>query len=79
MESNVKLFLTAKEVDELNYQQCCGHLRLLKKTWDFERSLQEYWQQVWPIIDPLCDTILYLEDRIARYEDPRIASMDMSA
>ena len=76
---STNLFLTKDEVDNLTYAECCEHLRTLKNTWDFERNLQEFFAEVWPILDPLCDTVLFLEDRIARYEDPRIGSMDMNA
>lgn len=79
MESNVKLFLTAKEVDELTYRQCQQHLRALNTVYNFDQPLTECWTEVWPIIDPLTNTILYLEDRISKFEDPRIASMDMAA
>jgi hypothetical protein len=72
-------FLSAAEVNELNYKQCCQHLKLLKTQYDFDQPLSERFSEVWPIIEPLTDTILYLEDRIARFEDPRIASMDKSA
>lgn len=72
-------FLTRAEVDELNYRQCCQHLKLLQTQYDFEQPLMENFQELWPIIEPLTDTVLYLEDRIARFEDVRIGSMDMNA
>jgi hypothetical protein len=72
-------FLTAQEVDELNYRECCQHLKLLRTRYDFEQPLLENFRELWPIIEPLTDTILYLEDRISRFEDPRIGSMDKSA
>ena len=66
-------------MDELNYQQCVRHLKLLRTEYDFDQPLSENFTQLWPIIEPLTDTILYLEDRIARFEDVRIPSMDKSA
>ena len=75
---STNLFLSKGEVDNLTYAECCEHLRTLKNTWDFERNLQEFFADVWPILDELTNTVLFLEDRISRYEDPRIFSMNMS-
>lgn len=72
-------FLTKEEVDQLNYKQCQQQMKLLTKTYNLEQPLSECWQAVWPILDELTDMILYLEDRITLFEDPRITSMDMSA
>lgn len=73
------MFLTRSQVEELTYRQCVDHLSALKIKYDMELPLSEHWDLIWPILDPLCDTILYLEDRISKFEDPRIASMDMAA
>jgi len=72
-------FLTLEQVDALSYRECVNHLSMLNKRYKFEQPLSERFQEIWPIIDPLTDTILYLEDRISRFEDPRIPSMDKSA
>lgn len=73
------MFLTKLEVEELTYRQCVDHLSAIKTRYDLEQPLSEHWELIWPILDPLTDTILYLEDRISKFEDPRIASMDMTA
>lgn len=72
-------FLSKTEVEELTYAECQSHLRLLATEYNLDQPLLECWERVWPVLDPLTDTLLYLEDRITRFEDPRIASMDMSA
>lgn len=73
------MFLTRDQVDALSYQECQKHLRLLTTQYNLEQPLSECWQAVWPVLDQICDTLLYLEDRIQRFEDPRIPSMDMTA
>lgn len=72
-------FLNKDEVDQLNYKQCQQQMKLLTKTYNLDQPLRECWQEVWPVLDQLTDMILYLEDRIGRFEDPRIPSMDMTS
>ena len=73
------MFLTRDQVDALSYQECQQHLKLLTTQYNLEQPLTECWTQVWPVLDELTNTLLYLEDRIQKFEDPRIGSMDMSA
>jgi hypothetical protein len=73
------MFLTKEQVEELNYKQCVQQMKLITKTYNLEKPLTECWTEVWPVLDELANTILYLEDRITKFEDPRIASMDMGA
>ena len=71
-------FLTKLEVEALTYKECQDQMRLLTRTYNLDQPLTECWEEVWPILDELTSMILYLEDRITKFEDPRIASMDMS-
>ena len=73
------MFLTRDQVEELNYQQCVNHLRALTTKYDIDRALAEQFKEVWPVLDQICDTLLFLEDRIQKFEDPRIGSMVMTA
>lgn len=73
------MFLTKSQVEELNYQQCLDHLRALTAQYDIDRPLAEQFKEVWPVLDQICDTLLELEDRIRRFEDVRIGSMDPNA
>jgi hypothetical protein len=73
------IFLSKEQVEELNYKQCVQQMKLITKTYNLEKPLTECWTEVWPVLDELTNTILYLEDRITKFEDPRIASMDMEA
>ena len=72
-------FLTRLEVDALTYRECQDQMTLLTRTYNLDQPLTECWTEVWPILDELTSMILYLEDRITKFEDPRIASMDMAA
>jgi hypothetical protein len=73
------MFLTLEQVEAMTYKECQKHMKLIAKTYNLEQPLTECWEQVWPVLDELTDTILYLEDRIVKYEDPRITSMDMTS
>jgi hypothetical protein len=73
------MFLTKSQVEELNYQQCVDHLRALTTRYNIDAPLQDNFSEIWPILDQICDTLLELQDRIARYEHPCITSMDKSA
>ena len=74
-----ELFLTKQQVDELTYTECQQHQKQLNKAYNFNKPLKEQMDSVWPIIDPLVNTQLWLEDRIARFEDSRIVSMNPSS
>jgi hypothetical protein len=78
-DNTMTLFLTKSQVEELNYQQCVRHLKLLTTRYDIDLPLTECWQDVWPDLDQICDTLLELEDRIRRFDDVRIPSMDKDA
>ena len=73
------MFLTLEQVEAMTYKECQKHMKLISKTYNLEQPLTECWEQVWPVLDELTDTILYLEDRILKFEDPRITSMDMTS
>ena len=70
------LFLTKQQIDLLTYPECQTHIKNLNKTYNFNKPLKECFDQVWPVLDELTNTMLYLEDRIVRFEDVRIPSMD---
>jgi hypothetical protein len=71
--------LSRTEVDALTYRECQQQLELLTTQYNLDQPLTECWQAVWPVLDELTDMLLYLSDRIALFEDPRITSMDMTA
>lgn len=75
---NKMKFLTKSEVDLLNYKECQQQLKMLTTEYDLNLPLTECFERVWPVLDELTNMILYLEDRIARYENANVKSMDMS-
>ena len=72
-------FLTRSEVDQLTYSECQQQMRFLTTEYNLDQPLLECWEEVWPVLNELTDMLLYLEDRISLFEDPRITSMDMTA
>jgi hypothetical protein len=70
------LFLTREQVENLTYEECQQALAALAKAYDFDANVSPLMTGIWPVLDDVIDTLLYLEDRIKRFEDPRIPSMD---
>jgi len=68
--------LTKEQVDELNYKECKAAVKLLFKTYQMETPISELTKEEWDMTDDICNTLLWLEDRIQRFEDIRIPSMD---
>ena len=71
------MFLTKDQIELLNYRECQQQLELLTTKYNLDQPLTECWTEVWPVLDELTDMLLYLEDRIQKYLDPRIPSMSM--
>jgi hypothetical protein len=71
-----ELFLNKEQVETLTYVECQAALNALAKKYDFDKPLSKSMKEIWPIVDDIANTILYLEDRMTRFEDPRIPSMD---
>jgi hypothetical protein len=73
------LFLTREQASLLTYEECQQRLKAITKQYAVDKPLMPRISEIWPILDDIVDTILYLEDRIKGYEDPRIPSMDPTA
>ena len=58
------IFLTKESADTLSLEQANKHLMLLTKTYSLDLPINECWQEVWPDLDEIVNTLLYLEDRI---------------
>lgn len=71
-----ELFLSKEQVEQFNYDECQRHLKTLSKTYNLNKPLHECFAEVWPVLDELVNTILYIEDRIQKFQDPRILSMN---
>lgn len=69
------MFYTKEQIEEFNYNQCKAALRVITKMYNLDKPLHEHFKEVWPIMDDITNTILYLEDRIRQFEDPRISTM----
>ena len=68
--------LNSEQVDAMDYKQCKAALKLLLKTYDMEKPMSKLSKAEWDSCDAVCNTLLWLEDRIKLFEDPRIPSMD---
>ena len=71
--------LTKEQIELLNYKECKAALKLLNKTYDMDTAYHKLPKEVRDLCDDIGNTLLWLEDRIARFDDPRIGSMDPGA
>lgn len=57
------MFLTAEQVNEFTADQCEAHIKKLVRKYNLNKPIMECWEEVWPVLDEITNTILYLEDR----------------
>jgi hypothetical protein len=58
------MFLTLEQASEMSKEDCELHLKKLARKYNLNKPLTECWTEVWPILDEITNTLLYLEDRI---------------
>jgi hypothetical protein len=67
------MFYTREQVDLLKQSEATEALKLLKKQYNLDKPLTKCWVEIWPVLDELTNTLLYLEDHLHRLGDPRYA------
>ena len=55
------MFLTKEQVAEFTEEECQKHLKKLAKAYPLEKPITA---ELWPLVDDIANTLLYLEDRI---------------
>ena len=65
------LILTQEEIGLLDYKACKAALKALHREYNLDLPLEEFTEDIWPLLDDIAHTLLWLEDRIAEYEDLR--------
>jgi len=68
--------LNNEQVDALSYKECKTAMKLLLATYQIDTPFTKLSKEEWALTDDICNTLLYLEDRIKLFEDPRIPSMN---
>jgi hypothetical protein len=66
-----KVILTQEEIGLLDYSQCRAALKALHREYNLDKPLEEFTEDQWPLLNDIANTLLYLEDRVAEYEDLR--------
>ena len=63
-------FFTKHEVEKMSIARAKKSLKDLTKLYNLDKPLREdgYFQKVWPTMDDICNSILYLEDHIQAVE-----------
>ena len=67
------MFLTAEQANEMSREDCELHLKKLSRKYNLNKPLTECWTEVWPILDEITNTLLYLEDRLRYLQQSEIA------
>ena len=68
--------LNQEQIEQMTYDECKTHLKRLNKTYPLDTPIAKLSKAHWDLCDDIANTLLWLEDRIQRFEDPRITSMD---
>ena len=55
------MLLTKEQVAEFTEEECQKHLKKLAKSYPLEKPITA---ELWPQVDDIANTLLYLEDRI---------------
>lgn len=55
------MLLTKEQIAELTEEQCQKQLKKLAKAYPLEKPITA---ELWPMVDEVANTLLYLEDRI---------------
>lgn len=72
------MFYTREEVSRLKLSEATEALKLLTKQYNLDKPLTKCWVEIWPVLDELTNTLLYLEDHIKQLGDPRYAIQNES-
>jgi len=67
-------FLTKEEIYALDYKSAKEHLKLIEKTYKVEKPLKGVRDEFWQDLDDIVNNILWIEDHIYEYEDPRFST-----
>jgi hypothetical protein len=62
--------LTKEQVELMTAEECQKHLKLLAKTYALEKPITK---ELWPLVDSIANTLLWLEDRIRYCNQSEIA------
>jgi hypothetical protein len=64
-------FYTQAEVETMTEVEARSALKALHKQYNLDRPLHEHFDLVWPLLDSITTTYLYLDDHIYNLNDPR--------
>lgn len=68
--------LTKDQVEALTYKECRAALKNLNREYRLDTLFSELSKEEWAACDDVANSLLWIEDRIARFEDQRVLSMD---
>ena len=62
--------LTQEQVEAMTAEECQKHLKLLAKTYQLENPITA---EIWPLVDSIANTLIWLEERIRYCNQSEIA------
>jgi hypothetical protein len=70
---------TYEEIEQLTYKESKAALKSLTMTYSLDTEISKLTKEEWARCDDIANALLWLEDRINRFDDPRINSMNPAA
>jgi hypothetical protein len=70
------MFYTREQAAELKLSEATEALKLITKQYNLDKPLRDCFQEVWPVLDELVNSILYLEDHIHYLNDARYTAQN---
>jgi hypothetical protein len=64
------MFLSKEQVESLTLEQCTNALDNLVKTYPLDQDVRS---EIWPLVDDIANTLLYLEDRVRYLQQSEVA------
>jgi len=64
------MFLTKEQVELLTLEQCTSAIKTLDRTYPFDQDIRS---EIWPLVDDIANTLLYLEDRVRYLQQSEVA------
>ena len=71
------MILNKEQVELLDYKQCQKALKDLTQKYSFTTPLKDCPKEEFKILDEIVNTLLWLEDRIEKFENVNYTSMPM--
>jgi hypothetical protein len=73
------MILEKEQIEQMTYDECRKAVKQLFKDHRMDTPWHSLTKEEHDLTDQVCNTLLWLQDRIGLFEDPRVSSMDPGA